>query len=278
MLNLNLPDGKHAYFISDLHLGFPDGAASLQRERLFVEWVRNLTPAPAHLIFLGDIFDFWFEYKYLVPKGFSLFLAEIKRLKAKGVNILFFTGNHDLWMFDYFPQEFGVPVYHKPLPVRLGQLKLLIGHGDGLGPGDHTYKLMKAVFTNPACQWLFGWLNPNIGMWIAQSWSKGRKKRKMKLENVPVFLGEREAIWQYCQEVAPQEPYDFYLFGHRHIPMLLPVGQKGTYVNTGDWLRYFTYAQSDGKQLKLLYHATGQETPKAFKDAASSSLPLETAF
>jgi UDP-2,3-diacylglucosamine hydrolase len=192
--------------------------------------------------FSGDIFDFWFEYKEVIPKGFIPFISKISQLRERGIPILFFTGNHDLWMKDYFTKELGIPVYHHPIELSVEGQKILVGHGDGLGPGDHTYKLLKKVFTNPLAQWLFRWFHPDLGIKLAKAWSgKSRISNTEKNENH--FLGEGEWLWQYCKDLEEKVHHDLYIFGHRHLPLELQVGPASKYYNLGEWVSQNTYLE-----------------------------------
>ena len=249
MIKLEIEKGKKIYFASDLHLGYPDDASSLVREKNFIKWLDHIKKDAQHIFLLGDIFDFWFDYKYVIPKGFVRFQGKLAELVDSGIPITFFTGNHDMWMFGYFPDQFNIPVYYNHTELAYGNLKLLIGHGDGLGPGDYTYKLLKKVFRNPFCQWLFGKLNPNFGMWLAHTWSKGKKDKKMK--KVLKFFGEKEFIYQFCKAYHINSPCDYYLFGHRHIPHIMPLGESSKYINIGDWVANTSFAECDGKQVVL---------------------------
>jgi UDP-2,3-diacylglucosamine hydrolase len=251
LTNIKNLGSKKIYFASDFHLGVPDPESSLARERRVVAWLDTVRH-DAHSIYLvGDIFDFWFEYKHTVPKGFIRLLGKIAELKDSGIPIIFFTGNHDLWMFDYFPKELGIPVYNEPQQLIVGDQKLLIGHGDGLGPGDRSYKFLKKIFTSKFCQWLFGWIHPNIGMSLARGWSmKSRVANIVKKEDT--FNGEEgEHLWWYCRDREQAEHHDFYIFGHRHIPLRLKVNDQSTYVNLGEWVNFNTYAVYDGIHVDL---------------------------
>ncbi|MEM1136982.1 MAG: UDP-2,3-diacylglucosamine diphosphatase [Bacteroidota bacterium] len=249
MLQIDLQAGEKIYFASDLHLGFPNEEESLIREKNFITWLDHIQKDAAHIFLLGDIFDFWFEYKYVIPRGFIRFQGKLAELVDKGIAISLFTGNHDMWMFGYFTQELGIPVYYNPLELNCNNLKMLIGHGDGLGPGDYSYKVLKKVFRNPVCQWLFGVLNPNIGMWLAHTWSKGKKHKKM--DKGLKFFGEEEYIFQYCKAYENKQHCDYYLFGHRHIPSELQISEKSKYINIGDWIANTTYAVFDGEKIVL---------------------------
>lgn len=241
---------KKIYFAADFHLGVPDYASSLERERQIIEWLESIRSDAYSIYLLGDIFDFWFEYKYTVPKGFVRLLGKLAQLRDEGIPVYFFTGNHDMWMFDYFPKELGIPVYRDPQVLEVGNHKLLVGHGDGLGPGDHTYKVLKKFFNSKLCQWLFARLHPNLGMTIANSWS--RKSRITNTRRDEKFQGqEAEFLWVYCRDVEKTNHHDYYIFGHRHLPLDLKVSEKSTYVNVGEWVHFKTYAVYDGINVAL---------------------------
>ncbi|OHX68297.1 UDP-2,3-diacylglucosamine diphosphatase [Flammeovirga pacifica] len=242
---------KKIYFASDFHFGTPSYESSLEREKKVCRWLDMVAEDAEHIYLLGDLFDFWFEYRFAVPKGFLRFQGKLAELRDKGVNITFFTGNHDMWMFDYFPKELGVEIIREPIDVEWWGKKFHIGHGDGLGPGDYTYKLIKKVFANPVCQWLFGFLHPTIGMGIAQTWSK--QSRAAGAEKDHEYNGkENEWIWLYCQEKQKEEYRDYYIFGHRHLYLELDVDNGGKYINTGEWLSQYKYATFDGEKVELL--------------------------
>jgi UDP-2,3-diacylglucosamine hydrolase len=241
---------KKIYFASDQHFGAPNAAESAVREKKFVQWLDHIKDGADSLFLLGDLFDFWFEYKKVVPKGFVRVLGKLAELKDAGVQIHFFVGNHDLWMNGYFEQELGIPVYCKPTAFTLSGKQFLIGHGDGLGPGDKGYKRMKKIFTNPLSNWLYRWLHPDIGIRLAQYLSL--KNKLISGEEDKVFQGaEKEWLVQYCKKRLQQKHYDYFVFGHRHLPLEIKLSEKTTYLNTGDWIQYFSYAVFDGEQLTL---------------------------
>jgi UDP-2,3-diacylglucosamine hydrolase len=241
---------KKIYFASDFHLGVPDYASSLQRERHIVQWLDSIKENAHSIYLLGDIFDFWFEYKYTIPKGFVRLLGKLAELRDAGIPIFFFTGNHDMWMFDYFPKELGIPVFRKPMLLQVGTHKILIGHGDGLGPGDRTYKVLKKFFNSQICQWMFARLHPNLGMTIANRWS--RKSRITNDQRKEKFEGEEgEFLWVYCRELEKSAHHDYYIFGHRHLPLDLRVGDNSIYINVGEWVHFKTYAVYDGTNVEL---------------------------
>ncbi len=247
---MNIPEGKKIYFSSDNHLGAPTAAESKPREEKFVQWLEEIKQDAAAIFLLGDLFDFWFEYKHVVPKGFVRTLGKLAQIKDSGIPIYFFVGNHDLWMNDYFQEELNIPVYHKPQEFEFNGKKFLVGHGDGLGPGDIGYKRMKKVFTNPFSKWLYRWLHPDLGVPLAQYFSV--KNKAISGEEDMEFLGEdKEWLIQYCRRKLETQHYDFFLFGHRHLPMEIQLNERSTYVNTGDWINHYTYAVFDGKVATL---------------------------
>ncbi len=240
---------KKKYFISDLHLGSPNHEASLVREKKFVAWLDEVSKDADEIFLVGDVFDFWFEYKRAVPRGFVRCLGKIATLTDLGIKIHWFTGNHDMWIFDYLPQECGIILHRKPIVIEYNNQKMYIGHGDGLGPGDHSYKFMKRFFDSQLCQWLFARLHPNFGVWLASSLS-GYSRGK-GLEKDKIFHGEKEWLFQHCQNLEKGTHHDYYVFGHRHYPKVMPVGENSQYVNLGDWIQHFTYAVWDVDGVRL---------------------------
>ncbi len=247
---MKVSPGKKIYFASDNHLGAPTQDESRPREARFVKWLDEIKQDAEAIFLLGDLFDFWFEYKHVVPKGFVRTLGKLAEIRDSGIPIYFFVGNHDLWMQDYFQKELNIPVYHKPKEFEFSGKKFLVGHGDGLGPGDHGYKRMKKVFTNPLSKWFYRWLHPDLGVPLAQYFSV--KNKAISGEEDMKFLGEeKEWLIQYCKRKLEQKDYDYFLFGHRHLPMEIDLDGKATYINTGDWINHYTFAQFDGNDLKL---------------------------
>lgn len=249
LLKIDLQKDKKVYFASDFHLGTPDPKASLEREKRILEWLGQIEQDAQAIFFLGDQFDFWFEFEYVVPKGFVRFLGKLAELREKQISLYFFTGNHDMWMFDYFPKEFSIPIIRRPLQLQIGRIKMLIGHGDGLGPGDYKYKFLKLFFNSKLCQRLFAFLHPWVGFTVATKWSRSSRAANTKMDEK--FLGNKERIWIFCQETEKIEHHDFYIFGHRHLVMDLPVGANSRYVNLGEWVTGSTYAVFDGTSLDL---------------------------
>ena len=248
---MELPPGKRIYLLSDFHLGAPNHAASLVRERRIVDFLERIRRDAAVIFIVGDLFDFWYEYRTVVPKGFVRILGKMAEITDSGIPIHFFIGNHDMWMKGYFEAELNIPVYHEPKEFEFNGRKFLIGHGDGLGPGDHGYKFIKKVFRNPVCQALFGILPPAVGVGLA-GWLSRRSRATTGAED-SIFLGEdKEWLLIYSREVLKREHFDYFIFGHRHLPMDILLNDTGSrYINLGDWIRYYTYAVFDGRQVVL---------------------------
>jgi UDP-2,3-diacylglucosamine hydrolase len=205
---------------------------------------------------LGDIFDFWFEYKTVVPKGYTRLLGTIAHLSDSGIPIHFFTGNHDMWSFTYFQEELGVKLYKEPILKEIDGKKFFLGHGDGLGPGDKGYKFIKKIFSNKFCQWLFAQMHPNIGIGLANYFS--RKSRMANAQADEVFLGENEEwLVQFCKDyLSKNPPVDYFIFGHRHLPLDIRLEKGARYINLGEWVKYNSYAVFDGKELELKFFET----------------------
>ncbi len=251
-MNTTIQDlhNKKIYFASDFHLGVPDHETSRIREKKIVMWLDSIKHDAHSIYLLGDIFDFWFEYKHTIPKGYIRLQGKLAELRDSGIPIFFFTGNHDMWMFDYFPKELDIPVYRAPQLLQVANQRLLIGHGDGLGPGDNTYKFIKKFFNSRICQWLFARIHPNLGIYIANTWS--RRSRISNLKREEKFESEeREFLWVYCRDMEKKEHHDFYIFGHRHLPLDLKVTASSRYINLGEWVHFNTYAVYDGTNVEL---------------------------
>ncbi len=247
---MNIPQGKKIYFASDNHLGAPTLEASRPREKKFVAWLDEVKHDAAAIFLLGDLFDFWMDYKKVVPKGFVRTLGKLAEISDSGIPVYYFVGNHDLWMNGYFEEELNIPVYHKPKEFTFNNKSFLIGHGDGLGPGDKGYKRMKKVFTNSFCKWLFRWLHPDLGVKMAQHLSV--KNKLISGEEDAKFLGEdNEWLVQYCKRKLETKHCDFFVFGHRHLPLNIDLNEQSKYINLGDWISYYTYGVFDGNTLEL---------------------------
>jgi len=241
------------FFLSDFHLGAPNAEKSLEREKRVVHFLNNIKHEAKEIFVLGDLFDFWYEYKRVVPRGFVRILGKLAELTDMGIRIHFFVGNHDMWMKDYFQKELNIPVYFEPREFEYDGKKFLIGHGDGLGPGDKGYKFIKKIFRNPVCQWLFGILPPAIGMGLADYFS--RKSRAQTGISDEKFLGEEnEWLVIYAKEILQKKHYDYFVFGHRHLPLNIRLSNNSRYVNLGDWIKYNSYALFENGELSLRYY------------------------
>ncbi len=247
---MQIPHGKKIYFSSDNHLGAPTSAESKPREKKFLKWLDFVKEDAAAIFLLGDLFDFWFEYKTVVPKGFVRVLGKLAELQDSGIQIHFFVGNHDLWMKGYFEEELNIPVYKEPKAFTFNNKEFFIGHGDGKGPGDIGYKRMKKVFQSPFFNFMFKWLHPDIGVRLAQHLSV--KNKLISGDDDKHFLGEEnEWLALYAKRKLETKHFDYFIFGHRHLSMTIKVGENSTYFNLGDWITHYTYGVFDGEIFEL---------------------------
>ncbi|MCC7301195.1 MAG: UDP-2,3-diacylglucosamine diphosphatase [Bacteroidia bacterium] len=241
---------KKIYFASDFHLGVPDRTSSLEREKKIVRWLEEIRKDAAELYLMGDVFDFWFEYGSAVPNGYVRLLGKLAELSDAGVKIHWFTGNHDMWIFRYIPSEIGCTIYRKPVQRELNGKKFFLGHGDGLGPGDQGYKFIKKVFASKVCQWLFARLHPNCGLRLGNYLS--RRSRISTAGADEKYLGdEKEFLVRFCKDTLQREHFDYFIFGHRHLPLDKEIGATSRYINLGEWVNYSTYAVFDGERCEL---------------------------
>jgi UDP-2,3-diacylglucosamine hydrolase len=245
-----LSPGKKIYFISDFHLGVPNDTDSRKREDKIVFWLNSIKHDAQILYLMGDVFDYWFEYKEVVPRGYVRLLGKLAELSDAGVEMHYFTGNHDMWVFDYLPKEIGLQIHRAPIQKEYNGKKFFLGHGDGLGPGDFGYKFIKKVFANKLAQWLFARVHPNTGIGLMKFFS--RKSRIATGTSDDVYLGDdKEWLMIYCREVLQKEHYDYFIFGHRHLPLDKQLNGQSRYINLGEWINHFTYAVFDGQELML---------------------------
>jgi UDP-2,3-diacylglucosamine hydrolase len=242
---------KKIYFASDFHLGSPNHKESRIREDRIVRWLNAIEPTCSELFLMGDVFDFWFEYKNVVPKGFIRLQGKLATMSDAGIKIYFFKGNHDMWVNDYFTKEMGIQIISDAFEMEREGKTFYLHHGDGLGPGDYKYKFLRKIFRNPVCHWLFSMLPPRIGLGIASGWSDHSRAAGLKEE---VFLGEdQEWLAIYAHEQLKRQHYDYFIFGHRHLALNLQLTPDSLYVNLGEWLTFSSYAVFDGKALTLNY-------------------------
>jgi len=242
--------GDKVFFASDFHLGDSNEEENRIRERTIVRWLDSIKSEAKEIYLMGDLFDFWFEYRSAIPKGFVRIQGKLAELRDAGIPIYFFTGNHDMWMFDYFERELGVEVIKAPIRKEIFGKKFFLGHGDGLGPGDHGYKFIKKVFANPLCQWLFARIHPNFGIGLARFWSGKSRAKNPKIEE---FHGaDREWLISFAEEHSSNNNVDYYIFGHRHLPIDHQLTNGSTrYINLGEWMNFNSYAVFDGENIKL---------------------------
>lgn len=246
-----MSETKKIFFLSDFHLGAPDQESSLEREKKIIRFLESIQDEARMIFVLGDLFDFWFEYRKVVPKGYVRILGKLASLTDSGIPVHFFVGNHDMWMKDYFQKEMNIPVFFEHRMYEFDEMKFMIGHGDGLGPGDHGYKFIKKVFRNKISQFLFGILPPVLGIGLANYFS--RKSRAKTGNTDEKFEGEeKEWLVQFCKEELQSKSINYFVFGHRHLPLNIQLSNNSRYINLGDWIKYDTYAIWDGKEMSLL--------------------------
>lgn len=241
---------REVYFASDFHFGLPDEESSREREQRVIRWLDSIKDSADTIFLLGDLFDFWHEYKSVVPKGNVRFLGKLAELSDAGIQIELFTGNHDLWVNDYFQKELNIQVHKNPKEYIINGKSFFIGHGDGLGPSDGFYKFLRKVFHHPIAQTLFRWIHPDIGMRIANYWSRNSRNAHKEPEE---FLGEeKEWLIVYCKEKLKEKHYDYFVFGHRHLPIDIELNEAGSrYINLGEWISQNHYAVFNGEELAL---------------------------
>jgi UDP-2,3-diacylglucosamine hydrolase len=237
------------YFISDVHLGLYPAESSKEREKKLIRWLETIKDDAAELFLVGDIFDFWHEHKHVVPKGFVRFLGKLAELTDLGIKVCFFSGNHDVWAYGYFEDELNIKILHQSIEREINGKKFYIGHGDGIGPGDTGYKLLKWAFRNRFLQWIFARLHPNFSMWLGKSWSKNSRYSKGIVAEE--FMGEKELQLIFARQTLKEKPIDYFIFGHRHIPWDIKLTENSRIINLGDWIYSFTYAVFDGHELEI---------------------------
>lgn len=238
------------YFASDFHLIARSSIQSKEREERVIRWLDSIKEDAKTIYLLGDLFDFWHEYKTVVPKGFVRFLGKLAELSDAGIEIIIFTGNHDLWMFGYLEQEIGISVYKNPVTTQLGNHTFMIGHGDGLCAQEKYYKLLRWGFHHPFFQFLFRWVHPDIGMFLAHKWSSHSRNKHPVSDQT--FIEDKEWLLHYCKEQIEKQSIDFFIFGHRHLPIDYKLNEQGSrYINLGEWISQNHFAEYDGNHLYL---------------------------
>lgn len=245
------------YFISDIHLGAPAFKNNRERERLFARWLDEIKTDVAELYLMGDIFDFWYEYKKVVPRGFTRILGRIADMTDNGIPVYFFPGNHDLWVFDYLPQETGVVVHRDAIIQEIRGRKFFLAHGDGIDPSDKGYLRLKKIFTNKTLQWLFSRLHPNFAFFVAHKWSES--SRLAKIDEVDEFKMEEEGMYKFAVEINSRENIDYFVFGHRHTSVDIQMPGNARFILLGDWINNFTYGVFDGNNFEIKKYNINKE-------------------
>ncbi|MCL2683216.1 MAG: UDP-2,3-diacylglucosamine diphosphatase [Bacteroidales bacterium] len=243
-----LNPGKKIYFASDFHLGTPNAKESASREKRIVQWLDEISKDAQAVFLLGDIFDFWFEYNHVVPKGYVRLLGKLAEMVDNGIDLRLFIGNHDLWTFGYLEREIGLKIHYKPQLFKINETLCLIGHGDGLGFGDQGYKFIRKIFAGRFFQRLYAFLHPWIGIGLASFFS--RKSRAKTGKNDAIFeSNEKEALYLFSKNyLKHHHNVTYFIFGHRHLPLEIKLSETSTYFNTGDWLKYNSYLELDAKK------------------------------
>lgn len=241
---------KKIYFASDFHLGFPNAEYSKERELRIIAWLSSIKDTCEELFLVGDVFDFWYEYRWVVPKGFVRFLAKLAEFTDEGIPVHMFWGNHDTWLFNYLPNEIGVQIHKGKVIREFGGKRFFIHHGHALGNFDKGMNFLNAIFTNNFLRWWFNFVHPNVALSFGHRWSRfNRRKKVYESEN---YLGDdKEWLMKYSQNVLDKEFYDYFIFGHRHIAVDKSIQNNSRYINLGNWITNTTYAVFDGNTLEL---------------------------
>lgn len=248
-MQVELKPSKKIYFASDFHFGIPDYKTTREREVRVCKWLDDIKTDAQQIYLLGDLFDSWMEYKRVVPKGSVRFFGKLAELSDAGIDLIIFTGNHDLWVTDYFEVELKAKVYHDPITCELGGKRFHLGHGDGLVKQEGIYKMMKAVFRHPVSRFIYRQLHPDLGLRLADFFS--RLGPKHKYEEQKMLPAEQEYQLIYANELLKTSHYDYFIFGHRHLPCTLKLNDSSTFINLGDWISFDTYAVFDGIETRL---------------------------
>lgn len=237
------------FFISDVHLGAPALKNNNEREIRFANWLDDIKDDVAELYLMGDIFDFWWDYKKVVPRGFTRIFGRLADLTDRGIPVHFFVGNHDLWAFDYFQEELGLTIHQNEIVKEIAGKKFLLAHGDGLDASDKGYIFLKKLFTNKTLQWVFSRLHPNFALTVAHNWSKSSRLAKINIEEE--FEENKEGMYKFAENFLKQEFVDYFIFGHRHKMVNSKIGEESHFVLLGDWITHFSYGVFDGEKFEL---------------------------
>jgi UDP-2,3-diacylglucosamine hydrolase len=242
-----LAESGKIYFASDFHLGLPAGLPPVEREKKVVGWLNLVASDAKEIYLLGDVFDFWWEYKLVVPRGFTRFLGTVASITDSGIPIHFFTGNHDMWVGDYLSSECGLIIHITPYITIFNGKKFYLAHGEGLGTKDNGYKILLSIFRNKPLRAMYSALHPSIGIGIGHRWSLNSRLGKGITKE---FLGEeKEDLIRYARSVLEKDKIDYFIFGHRHLALTYRMQQESEIVFLGDWIKNGSYAEWDGNAL-----------------------------
>ena len=251
---------KSIYFLSDAHLGSWAIEHRRMQERRLVRFLDSIKEKAAAVYLLGDMFDFWYEYKYVVPKGFTRFLGKISELTDMGVEVHYFTGNHDIWAYDYLAEECGVILHKQPQTIELYGKIFYLAHGDGLGDPNKSFKVIRSIFHNKTCQWLFSGLHPSWGMWFGLTWAKHSRMKHGMGGDPPDYMGDdKEHLILYTKKyIQYHSNVDYFIYGHRHIEVDKQLTKKARVIILGDWISQFSYVVYDGEHLLMQEYIEGE--------------------
>ena len=253
---------KNVYFLSDAHLGSWAIDHGRMHERRLVRFLDSIKHKAAAVYLLGDMFDFWYEHKYTVPKGYTRFLGKLSELTDMGVEVHFFTGNHDIWAYSYLEEECGVIMHRKPITTDIYGKVFYLAHGDGLGDPDIKFKLLRRMFHNTICQRLFSAIHPRWSMWLGLTWAKHSRMKRINGEEPPYMGENKEHLVLYAKQCMKSHPnVDIFIFGHRHIELDLNLSKSVRMMILGDWISQFTYVVFDGDHLLLEEYEEGLSQP-----------------
>jgi len=237
------------FFASDFHLGLKAGGDPAEREKKVVKWLKTIAPDAREIYLVGDIFDFWWEYKLVVPKGFTRFLGTVSSITDSGIPVHFFTGNHDMWVRDYLSDECGLIIHTSPYTQTIDSKRFYIAHGEGLGSKNTGYRILLGIFHNKPLRFIYSMLHPRLGIGIGHKWSLNSRLGKGITMG---FLGEeKEDLIRYSRSVLENENIDYFVFGHRHLALSHKLDQGSQIVFLNDWIRQGSFAEWDGKELNL---------------------------
>lgn len=245
---------KKIYFISDCHFGVPNHEKSLERERLFISWLDEVKRDAQEIYIMGDLFEFWYEYKTVIQKGYVRLFGKLAEITDSGIPVHFFRGNHDVWAFNYLAEEINIKIFPDTLTREFNGKIFYLGHGDGLGKGDSGYKFIKKVFRNRMNQWLFRWLHPDIGTAMGLFWSNRSRIANENTGLEKVNQAGLDRLSGYCRQILEKNPdIDYFIFGHIHKPNVVDLNGKARYFSIGDWINYYSYLVFDGETLEHKY-------------------------